>query len=429
MSTPTEFAAFVGIDWADQKHAVCLVETGSSRAERSVVEQQAEAIDDWVAGLRTRFDGRPVAVCLEQSRGALLYALMKYECLVLFPINPKQLARYREAFTPSGAKDDPADAELLCGFVRQHHARLRVWRPDDVTTRGLRLLSEDRRKWVEQRTALGNQLIQHLKECYPLACKLRRKHVYAENFLALLAKFPSQRELQRASPKQLVRYLPKRRRVVDDPASESGDERTAAIRAALPLVTDGAVLQAGRLAVRNLVTVLQQLNQTIAEYDHEIATLLSQHPDAELFAGVPGAGEALVPRLVAAFGSDRTRYASAEDLQQLSGVAPITVQSGKSHLVRMRRACPKFLRQTFHEFARCSLGASVWAKAYCAMLRAKGHGFHSAIRALAYKWLRILFRCWQNRQRYDEIRYLQQLRQKNSPLLAFLTETPPASNP
>ncbi|MBX9788530.1 MAG: transposase [Pirellulales bacterium] len=119
--------------------------------------------------------------------------------------------------------------------------------------------------------------------------------------------------------------------------------------------------------------------------------------------------------------------ASAADLQQLSGVAPITIRSGKSCVIRMRRACAKALRQTFHEFARCSLRKSAWASAYCAMLRAKGHRFHSAVRALAFKWLRVLFRCWQTRQPYDEARYLQQLRQKKSPLIAFLQPTPNAT--
>jgi transposase len=142
MTKPQEFAAFVGIDWADQEHAICLIEAHGKRPERLVVKQQAESLDAWVGNLRARFDGRPVAVCLEQSRGTLLYALLKYECLVLYPLNPKQLAKYREAFTPSGAKDDPTDAELLCEFVRQHHERLRVWQPDDATTRALRLLTE-----------------------------------------------------------------------------------------------------------------------------------------------------------------------------------------------------------------------------------------------------------------------------------------------
>jgi transposase len=423
MNQATDFAAFVGIDWADQEHAVCLIEAHGSQFEHRVLPQQAEALDEWAAGLRERFGGRNVAVCLEQSRGALIYALMKYEFLVLFPINPKQAARYREVFTPSGAKDDPADAELLCGFLREHQRKLRAWRPDDATTRALRLLTEGRRKWVAQRTALGNQLLQVLKECYPLACSLIPKHVYAESFLKLLTRFSSQRELQRASPKQLTRYLPLRRRAVDDPPAAQ-DERIAQIRQAAELVTDAAVLTSGRLAVRHLAANLQQLNQAIAEYDQQIAAELAQHPDAELFATAPGAGPALTPRLVAAFGSDRSRFASAADLQQFSGVSPVTIRSGKSHVVRMRRACPRFLRQTFHEFARCSLTKSAWARAYCAMLRAKGHRYHSAVRALAYKWIRILFRCWQTRQPYDEERYLKQLLQKQSPLIAYLKTNP-----
>lgn len=418
------YSAFVGMDWADVEHAVALL-TEEGTVEHATVAQQAPALDDWVAGLRQRFGGRPVAVCLEQSRGALIYALMKYDCLVLFPINPKQLARYREALYPSGAKDDPTDAELLARFVREHHPRLRVWRPDDALTRSLRLLSEGRRHWVDERTAAGNRLLQHLKEVYPLALDFLGNEVYAERFLALLAKFPTQRELQRASPRKLVEWLTKRRRAPEDPpADPRQDPRVLAVKKAQPLVTDEAVLRHGHLALKSLVTQLQQFNETIKEYDREIAQLLQQHPDAKLFASFHGAGEALVPRLIAAFGSDRQRYASAIDIQQLSGTAPIQKQSGKSRLVLMRRACPKFLRQTFHEFAKCSLFSCRWAQAYHAMMRHKGHGYHSALRALAFKWIRVLFRCWQTREPYDDARYLRQLQLKKSPLLAFLSTTP-----
>jgi len=100
------YGAFVGVDWADAEHAICLLDNDAPM-ERATVAQNAAALDEWVAGLRQRYDGRLVAVCLEQSRGALIYALMKYDGLVLFPINPKQLAKYREALYPSGAKDDP----------------------------------------------------------------------------------------------------------------------------------------------------------------------------------------------------------------------------------------------------------------------------------------------------------------------------------
>jgi transposase len=381
------YAAFIGIDWADAEHAVGLL-AGDSPLERRTVAQDADAIEEWVAALRQRFAGHPVAVCLEQSHGALIYALMKYDCLVLFPINPKQLARYREALYPSGAKDDPADAELLARFVREHHPRLRAWRPDDVLTRSLRLLAESRRQWVDERTAAGNRLLQHLKVVYPLALDLLGKQVYGDRFLALLAKFPTQRELQRASPRKLVERLSKLRRVMEDPPEDPRqDPRVVAIRKAKPLVTDEAVLRHGNLAVKHLVAQLQQFNAIIKEYDQQIAQLVVDHPDATLFASFGGAGEAIVPRLIAAFGTDRQRYTSAADLQQMSGTAPVQKRSGKSCVVIMRRACPKFLRQTFHEFAKCSLFSCRWAQAYHAMLRHKGHGYHSALRALAFKWI------------------------------------------
>jgi transposase len=383
MTTPLQFAAWIGMDWADQEHAVCLCDAQGARPESSTVAQDAEALDTWVAQLRTRFGGRPIAICLEQSRGALIYALMKYDFLILFPINPKQLARYREAFTPSRAKGDPTDAEFLCRLVREHQDRLRAWRPDDELTRSLRLLTEARRKWVNQRTALGNQLLQHLKETYPLAEQFRGQHVHAVSLLALLERFPTQAELQRASPKQLLKWLPKLRRVVDDQPDE--DSRIRRIRQARQPVTDAAVLKNARLAIRHLVKTLLSLNQTIAEYDQQIAKLLAEHPDAELFGTFDGAGSSLTPRLIAAFGTDRQRYDSAQDLQQLSGIAPVAIQSGRTRIIRRRRCCPKFLRQTFHEFARCSLQSSTWASAYHRMLRARGHGFHAAVRALAFK--------------------------------------------
>ena len=189
------------------------------------------------------------------------------------------------------------------------------------------------------------------------------------------------------------------------------------------MVTDQAIVKAGRLAVIKLARLILQLNQNIAEYDTELAAELARHPEAELFQSFPGAGPSLAPRLVAAFGIDRQRYSSAEDLQQLSGIAPVLIRSGKSCTVRRRRACPKFLRQTFHEYADHSRKKSAWAGAYYRMLRSHGMRHHAALRSLAFKWERILFRCWQSHTPYDEARHLEQLRINHSPLLQHLIPT------
>lgn len=425
MTKRTDFAAFVGIDWEDQKHAVYLLPAADGVAQHGQLKQSAEAIAQWAAELRERFGGRPVAICLEQARGALVYALMQYDFLVLHPINPKQLSDYRQALYPSGAKDDPTDAELLARFLRDHSDKVRAWNPDDPITRSLRLLTEQRRKWVQDRVALGNELQQRLKESYPLALELAGNDPCSEPFLALLAKFPSQRELQRASPKQLEKWLPKRRRASDDPSPEELlKQRITAIRQAAPMTTDAAVLEHAQLVIPNLVVLIRAINQSIAQCGEKIDQQFAQHPDAKLFASFPGAGKALAPRLAAAYGTDRDKFENAQDMQQLSGIAPVTRASGKTKVVLVRWACPKFLRQTFHEFASCSIRYSRWAAAYVAMRQAHGHRYHEIVRGLAFKWQRIFFRCWQTRQPYDEARYLERLRVKGSPLLSFLSPEP-----
>jgi len=421
-----ELAAFVGIDWADEKHAACLIPAAGGIAQQTEIEQTPEAITAWAADLRVRFDGRPIGVCLEQSRGALVYALMQYDFLVLYPINPKQLAAYREALYPSGAKNDPNDAELVARFLRDHSDKLRARHPDDEATRALRLFTEQRRKWVEDRVALTNELRQRLKESYPLALELSGDNLASESFLALLEKFPSQRELQRSSPKQLQEWLPRRRRVADDPpTAELLRQRIAAIRKVPLITTDRPVLEHSRLAISHLVLLLKAINHSISECEQKISEQFAKHPDAELFASFPGAGPALAPRLASAYGSDRDKLQDARDMQQLSGIAPVMRTSGKSKIVLMRWACPKFLRQTFHEHARCSTSKSRWARAYVVMRTQRGDSYQQILRGLAFKWQRIIFRCWKTNQPYDEERYIRRLHATGSELVKFISENPP----
>jgi hypothetical protein len=124
------FAAFVGIDWADAQHDVCLQTADSTKRAYFQLEHTPEAIDAWVTTLRTRFTGQPVAMCLELNKGPLVSALRTYDFLVLFPINPLMLARYREAFTPSRATDDPTDAALQLALLLTLHAQPGHRRPD-----------------------------------------------------------------------------------------------------------------------------------------------------------------------------------------------------------------------------------------------------------------------------------------------------------
>ena len=188
----------------------------------------------------------------------------------------------------------------------------------------------------------------------------------------------------------------------------------------MPATTDRAVLGAEAMSARGFIAVIATLRANITELDEQIAKAFAAHAEVALWNCLPGAGAALAPRLLVAFGTDRERYATANEVQCYSGIAPVTVASGRSQSIHFRWGCPKFLRQTFHEFASHSIVKSQWARAYYDLQIDRGKSHHAAVRALAFKWIRILFRCWKNRTPYDEQVYLQSLKKRNSPLHALL---------
>jgi len=415
-------AAFVGIDWADQKHDIALRAAGlEAKVERSKIAHQPEALSDWVLALRERFaDQGKILICLEQSRGALIHFLMGYDCFELYPINPKQLDSYRKAFRPSGAKDDPTDGELLCKYVRLHHQELRPWRPDDEQTRKLALLCEKRRQAVDARSALSNQLKSELKQYYPLALAVLDNDLTTVLAADFLLKWPDFASLKKASAHKVRSFF-----YGHQCRSEKKIQtRSQLMESAQPLTRDSAIIEAGALTAQMLARQLQALAPYIRQYDEQIAQLFSQHPDRVLFDNLPGAGDALAPRLLSAFGSNRDRFDNVLEPLSFFGLAPVTERSGKTTFIHFRWACPKFLRQTFHEFAGCSVRFCDWAAAFYDQQRARGKDHHVAVRALAYKWIRILFRCWKTRQPYDPQRYRAALAHRASPLATDVKNSP-----
>ena len=407
------WAAFAAIDWADQKHCWKLIPGGSEQSEQGELDNTPEAVDDWAQALNQRFEGRPIAVCLEESRGALLYMLAKYSHLVLFLAHPTTAARYRQTFSPSGAKADPSDTASLLDLLLRHREHLRQWQPDTVETRLLQLLSEHRRRMVNEKTRQSLRLMACLKIYFPQILKWFAD-VSSPLVGDLLERWPSLSELQRSHPGTLRKFF----RQHNCRTEERLEERITAIYQATPATQDPAVLAAGALAARGLIALLATLRDHIAELERRIEQLVVSHPDAALFASFPGAGKALVPRLLVAFGTRRDRYDNALQMQCYSGIAPVKEASGKSQWVHSRWTCPKFLRQTFHEYAGHSIAQSEWARTYYRLQREHGKSHHAAVRALAYKWIRIIFRCWKNGTPYDEQTYLHSLQKRNSPLSA-----------
>jgi transposase len=410
-----QFAAFVGIDWADQKHAWCLQVAGSRQRESGELQHKVESVEAWVGQLCQRFGERPIAIAVEQVRGALVYMLSKYECLHLYPVPSTMAASMRKALYPSGGKDDPRDADMLLDFLLKHRDKLHRLSPDNEATRRVQNFVEERRKLVNEKTAQLNRLTSNLKIYFPQMLDWF-EHLDTELVGGLLERWPTLEELQKASAEELRTFFHQHH----CRNGELMERRIQGIGQARPAIRDRAVIEAKRTVVKVTVQLIRSLRAAIAEFDGKIAEAAAAHPDFFIFASLPGAGEVMAPRLLAAFGSQRDRYASAQEVQVYSGIAPVLEKSGKMKWVHFRRACPKFLRQSFQEWAGHSMMKSVWARAYYQQKRKQGQDHHAAVRALAFKWIRILFRCWKNRVAYDEKKYLAALAERGSPLTALL---------
>jgi transposase len=401
------FAAFAGLDWADQKHSYCLYLPDGSEIERGEIQHTPEAIQAWAEKLRGRFGGQPVAIALELNRGALVWALCEYSFLALYPVTPHASAEFRKALHPSGAKSDPADAVVLVKMLLYHRDRLRRLQLADTETRLLAELCRDRRAAVEERTRHVLQMTAALKDYFPLALEFVGP-LKNDAACKVLCKWPSLGQLQSAPLHRVRKFL------YGLNCRHDIEGRLELIAPAKPLTNDTAVIEAGRRRVQLLAELILALNQHIAQYEERIQEIFKNHPDRELFDNLPGAGEALAPRLLVSFGLDRGRYQSAAELSSYSGIAPIQISSGKSKYHQMRIACPKFLRQTFHEFAGKAMAYCPWSRKYYDAQMGKGKTHNQAIRSLAFKWQRILWACWKNNTPYNEQTYLQALSRNGS---------------
>ncbi|MGH9961589.1 MAG: IS110 family transposase, partial [Pyrinomonadaceae bacterium] len=279
---PEEFGAYIGLDWADRTHVISLRSADSNQVERYQLAHTPEALVEWVSGLQQRFAGQRVAVALEQARGAVVHALMGYDFLVLYPVNPKTLAKYREAFSPSGAKDDPTDGDLLLELVTLHRDKLRAWLPDDELTRTITLLVEYRRQLVATQTRLSNRLTSLLKLYFPqaLAWAGELTTVQACDFLQ---RWPTLAKVQQVAPTKLRQFYTAH----GCRKAELIEKRLQEIKLAQPLTRDLAVITASVVMVQATTSQLRPVLAAIAQMEKQIAELFDQHADHDLFSSFP----------------------------------------------------------------------------------------------------------------------------------------------
>ena len=336
---------------------------------------------------------------------------------MLFPVHPLTVARYREALTPSRAKDDPTDAELQVELLLKHRDQLTPLQPQSPAMRALAQLVEHRRRLGGDKVRCTNRLTSALKNSFPQVLPWFPEKDTAI-FGDFLSRWPTLKAAQLARRATLEGFF----RGHHVRAADVIDTRLQAIKSAMALTTDDGVITPNVRLVQALIAQLRVTLQAIADFDTAIAQHAQAHPDFPLFDALPGAGAVFAPRLLVAFGEQRERFTSAEDLQKYAGIAPVTERRGKKSWVHWRLQCPTFLRQTFVEWAAESTRHAFWAQVSYQQQRDKGKAHQAAVRALAFTWLRILFRCWQERTPYDASVYLQALNRRSAPLLHNLAK-------
>jgi len=314
------------------------------------------------------------------------------------------------AVFPSGRKNDPVDADLLLDLLTRHRDRLRRLQLDEEQTRKLQLLTENRRELVDQLTAQTNRLTALLKQYFPQVLNWFDK-VGSAIAVAFLQRWPTLPEVQQQDEKTLRDFFHKH----GSRGEQLIEKRLKEIRQARAAIEDPAIVEPSVLMVQALLPLITALREGIAQLQDACEKVFAAHPDAEIFGSFPGAGPALAPRLLVAFGSCRGRWNSVAEFQPYTGIPPITIRSGNSQLIRFRWACAKFLRQTFHEYAAQSIQQSEWARAFYDHQRQVNKlEHHAAVRSLAFKWQRILFACWKNRTPYLESLYQERLLRRHT---------------
>lgn len=412
---PMDWVACIGVDWADQEHSYELRTADGCRSS-GVVGSAPERLHAWMRSVRVQFPEGNILFVVEDGRPSLLDAVMEYPFLTIIRINPLASKKYRESRRLSGSSSDPVDAALLCDYALRHLDELRVWRPSDAITRKLRALTAARRRLVDQRTGMIHQLTAVLKGYYPQLLEWL-KDVRPNVLWQIVRIWPTLKALQAADLADLAAIMKAHRlRHIDRRVRELAAKLTAAVA----LTDDATVVEVGALSARSLASVLETLDAQIDQYDAAIEEAWSSHPDRQIFDSLPGAGPVLGPRLAAALTTDRDHYQNAAELQCYSGIAPVTEASGKRRSVHARWQFPKFIHQTFHEYAESSLPHSAWARESYRQQKERGAGHHAAIRTVAFQWMRVIFRIWKGHLRYDEAAYLAALSRRGSPLAARL---------
>jgi len=384
---------YLGVDWATEKHDLCLLDEAGSIVQTLEIKQTNAGFKQFKK-LVDQYGATTIRINIERSDGLLVDWMLAQQWVVY--VTPPVVVAHRR---PRRSKSDLSDAYLLAYLLRLNDPDCRPLTRSSATVLHLRELTRALETTVADQRRLANRLSYVLYQYFPIANYLFA-HVECLICLAFLEAFPTPQQAHKLTPFRLKQFLKKQ--------NYKNMGRVDAIYGLLQTPMPTAATCEGYVAqVKILIPLLRQLHYTRSHLERELPKLFSTHPEAGWWKSFPGTKGPLTPaRLLAWIGDDRSRFPSAEMLQAVAGTAPITRRSGKALSVEFRHACSHPLRKAMDDFARQSVRYSAWAREYRDEQLKRGHNKARAYRALANRWVKIIWTLWQRGEQYDEAKHV-----------------------
>jgi len=389
----------VGIDWAAEAHAVCVLEESGAVYKRLDVPHSAEGVGELCRMLGRLGAPAETRVAIERPSGLLVDSLVEAGFQVV-PLHPNVVKACRPRYSAACGKDDRGDAYILADILRTDGHRFTTLQPLSDDTRALRAAVRTRDDLVARRVASANQLRALLEGFWPGAAEIFAD-IDSPIALAFLARYPKPAAASKLGEKRLERFLAQHAYCGRRPAKDLLER----LRAAPEGKAGATEADVKAELVKAQVRILEVLVGQLAEVTRLVEHLVQQHPDGPVVMSFPRAGRVNAAQILAELGDCRDRFASDDQLAAEAGVAPVTHASGRQRGVVFRYACNKRLRQALTCFAGNSVRSSAWAESVYARARARGHDHPHAVRILARAWVRVLWRCWHDRTPYDPARH------------------------
>jgi hypothetical protein len=396
---------YIGDDWAEGHHDVAVQDEAGKTLARRRLAEGADGIARFHELVASRFggDGEPdpaeVIVVIETERGPWVKALAAAGYRV-YPVNPRQAARHKEAIANSGKKDDFFDAECLADMGRTRRHQLRALAPDSDIAEAVKIAARAHQKLVWERTRHQLRMRSALREYFPAALEAYKDlGLTGKDTLELLAKAPDPASAARLTAAQVAAALRR--------AGRHGDltGRARQIRAVLRaphLAQPEVIAEAYAASVQAGAAVITALNEQVKIMEARVSGLFRRHPDAGVYLSQPGIGDITGARVLGEYGDAPGRYASAKARKNYAGTSPLTIQSGKKKTVIARYIRNKHLIDAAHAQAQSAINKSPGARAYYDDLKRREIGHNDAIRRVASRLQGILHGCLKTGRAYDE---------------------------